>query len=197
MKIKSSLLMFLFLIIVIILLILLGINNKQPQQQSMLNMSVNSNLGGDFTLPSTLGHPLDLASLRGQAVLITFGYADCEEVCPIGLMRLHEVIQTLGNTETKLTVIFVAFDSEKKLTHLKEYIKKFDHSIIGVTGTEDEIINLTKRYGVVYPKEKGVSGEASFDHNGYIYLLDQQGSVRALYQNRTAIKDIVKDIKAL
>ncbi len=185
-----------------IVLILLGLfivkrNIQHAEQNSMLNMPINSALGGDFILPSTLGQPLDLLDLRGQVVLMTFGYANCDDVCPIGLTRLHEVIQALGKDADHVKVIFVSFDSSNSLDGLAQYIQHFDPAIIGVTGNQQEIVQLTTRYGVVYPKEQSITGNTHFEHNGFIYLLDQQGRIRALYQNRTSVKEIVKDIQLL
>lgn len=157
----------------------------------------NTKLGGDFILASTLGKPLDTLQLRGNVVLLTFGYAECRDICPLGLMRLHEVIQSLGQDASKLSVIFVAFDSEQDLSKLARYIHGFDSNIIGVAGSEQEISEITSRYGVIYPKKLTSSDKPNFDHNGFIYLLDTQGKVRAIYPNNMKIRDIIKDIKIL
>lgn len=199
MKKNHLVLIFIFSVILIFLLgvLLVTRNVQHTEQKTMLNLSINKNLGGDFILPSTLGKPLDSMNLRGQITLITFGYANCAEICPIGLMQLHEVIKGLNEKANNLNVIFVSFDSSKDLNNLSNYLHKFDPSIIGVAGSEDEIAYLTKRFGVVYPKERNLEGGASFEHNGFIYLLDQQGHIRAIYQNRTPVKRIISDIQSL
>ncbi|MEG2266263.1 MAG: SCO family protein [Acinetobacter sp.] len=172
----------------------LSYQSQRDSNRQRLNLPINSTLGGDFILPSTLGKPLDSAHLRGKVVLMTFGYADCEDVCPIGLMRLHEVIQALGKDASQVSIIFVAFDSSSDVKHLADYIHGFDPAIIGLTGTATEIAQLSKRYGVIYPEVQNAKGTTRFEHNGYIYLLDQQGRIRALYQNRTPVSEIIKDI---
>lgn len=163
----------------------------------MLGLAIHPKLGGDFMLPSTLGKPLDSIHLRGQVVLMTFGYTNCAEICPIGLMRLNDVIKALEQDIEQVTVIFVSFDSSNDLDHLAKYLHNFNPAIIGLTGNDAEIQHLTTAYGVIYPKQKEISGGASFNHNGYIYLLDQQGKVRALYQNRTSVDKITQDIRTL
>ncbi len=186
-----------FIIISLILIVLLKSREDNQDNTSMLNTPINTSLGGHFYLPSTLGKPLDSRELKGQITLMTFGYTNCEDVCPIELMRLHQVIKELGKETKDINVIFVSFDSSHNLDELADYIHKFDSKIIGITGTEQEISNLTKLYGVVYPKGREIDGKASFDHNGFIYLLDQNGRVRAIYPNRTTSSTILKDITSL
>lgn len=188
-----------FLILAILVYFLYSIINKQAETTSSLsaNIPINRNLGGGFNLLSTTGQHLNLNDLRGKVVLLTFGYADCNEICPIGLMKLHEVINKLGGDTKDLYVIFISFDSENKIEKLTKYINHYDNSIIGLTGSEQEIIDLTNRYGVIYPKKQKKSGKQKFDHNGFIYLLDQNGRIRNLYQNNTSVKDIVKDVHTL
>lgn len=169
----------------------------QSGQQTMLGLPISDRIGGDFILASTTGKSVDLQQLRGKVVLLTFGYANCTEVCPLGLMRLHEVIKTLGSDAGQLQVLFIAFDSEKDMSGLARYIKHFDPAIIGLSGSHAQIAEVATRYGVVYPKKNSTTGQASFEHNGYIYLIDQQGHVRSLYQNRTSVRDIVSDVRLL
>ena len=169
----------------------------RTKQQVIQGFPVNSKIGGDFVLPSTTGSPLALQSLRGKVVLMTFGFAACADVCPLGLMRLHKVIEKLGPNAAGLQVIFVSFDPARDAPYLTKYVQHFDPAIIGVTGSEAEIAQITTQYGVIYPKEKTKTGGYNFTHNGYIYLLDQQGHVRKLYGNNSPVNDIVKDVRLL
>ncbi|MDE2421298.1 MAG: SCO family protein [Gammaproteobacteria bacterium] len=160
-------------------------------------LPINSRINGDFILPSTTGSKLSLQQLHGKVVLLTFGFTACADVCPLGLIRLHKVIERLGRDANGLQVIFVSFDPNRDTPYLARYIQHFDPSIIGVTGSEEEIDDITTRYGVVYIKEKTKTKGYNFTHNGYIYLLDQQGHVRKIYEVNAPVKEIINDVHLL
>ena len=54
--------------------------------------------GGDFTLDAASG-PVDLASLRGQVVLIYFGYTLCPDICPTNLAMIASALKALTPEE--------------------------------------------------------------------------------------------------
>jgi len=47
------------------------------QNQDDVKLPIYDAIGGDFTLPSTLGNELTLSSYRGSVVLLNFGYTHC------------------------------------------------------------------------------------------------------------------------
>ncbi|MDX1695142.1 MAG: SCO family protein, partial [Ketobacteraceae bacterium] len=66
-------------------------------------LPVNTRLGGDFSLPSTLadteGNPGKVANLsdfRGKVVLLNFGYTSCPDICPMVVARMTQVVKRLG-----------------------------------------------------------------------------------------------------
>lgn len=162
-------------------------------------LPVNTRMGGDFVLPSTRDVPLDTRQLRGKVVLLNFGFSSCPDVCPMVLARLRQVLTELGADSARAQVVFVSFDPERdSITHLKGYVSHFHPSIIGATGSEAEIAAIAKQYGVVFMKEEtGSAAGYGFAHSDYIYLLDTQGRVRKLYDNRTLTTDISRDVRTL
>src|SRR5690554_2876999 len=54
--------------------------------------------GGDFTLESPEG-PLSLRDLRGNVVLLYFGYTFCPDVCPTSLAWIAQALSTLDEQE--------------------------------------------------------------------------------------------------
>src|SRR2546421_6838479 len=47
-------------------------------------------------LTDSTGKKLDLATLRGKAVLVTFLYVHCPDVCPLITGNLHTAVAQLG-----------------------------------------------------------------------------------------------------
>lgn len=162
-------------------------------------LPVNTRMGGDFVLPSTLDAPLDTRQLRGKVVLLNFGFASCPDVCPTVLARLRQVLNELGPDAAKARVVFVSFDPARDtIAQLKGYVAHFHPEIVGATGTEAEIADVAKKYGVVYMKEDtGSAAGYGFAHSDYIYLLDARGRVRKLYDNRALTTQISKDVQTL
>ncbi|HEX4940793.1 MAG TPA: SCO family protein [Candidatus Kapabacteria bacterium] len=162
-------------------------------------LPINTRMGGDFMLPSTRDVPLDTRQLRGKVVLLNFGFASCPDVCPMVLARLRQVVNELGADASGVQVVFVSFDPARdSIAQLKGYVAHFHPDIIGATGTETEIAAIARRYGVVYMKEDtGSAAGYGFAHSDFIYLLDAEGKVRKLYDNRTLTTDISRDIRTL
>lgn len=171
----------------------------QSHRKTVQLLPVNTRMGGDFTLPSTLGAPLDTRTLRGQVVLLNFGFTSCPDVCPLVLARLRQAVKTLGPEAANVRVLFVSFDPARdKLPGLKSYVEHFHPDFIGLTGSDAEIATVAARYGVVYIRENGRSAAGyGFAHSDYIYLLDSTGHVRKLYDTHARTDEIAADVRLL
>lgn len=171
----------------------------QAKKQTLDLLPVNTRMGGAFVLPSTLGQPLDMASLRGKVVLLNFGFTSCPDVCPLVLARLRQVLKELGPDAASTQVVFVSFDPARDtLPVLTAYVRHFSPDMIGVTGSDAEIAAVAAQYGVVYLKEQSDSAAGyGFAHSDYIYLLDAQGRVRKLYGNDAKTTDMTADVRRL
>jgi protein SCO1/2 len=63
-----------------------------------------------LALRNYLGDPVNLAHDRGKAVLVTFLYTHCIDVCPLIAAKLAVVLQRLGSQERQVRVIAVSVD---------------------------------------------------------------------------------------
>lgn len=184
-----------------VLLVVLALSALQyySRQRAQELLPVNTRMGGDFVLPSSLGHPLDTRQLRGKVVLLNFGFTSCPDVCPLVLARLREVRRELGRDAAGVQVVFVSFDPARDtLANLKLYVQHFSPDFIGATGSDAQIAQVAARYGVVYLKENtGSASGYGFAHSDYIYLIDADGHVRKLYDSKARPDAIVSDIRLL
>lgn len=179
--------------------VVLVVLQMQARKRALETLPVNTKMGGGFVLPSTLGHPLDTASLHGKVVLLNFGFTSCPEVCPLVLARLRQVLKELESDAADTQVVFVSFDPARDtLATLKAYVQHFHPDIIGATGTETGIATIAARYGVVYLKEdSGSAAGYAFAHSDYIYLIDSRGRVRKLYGSDAKTAEITADVRML
>src|SRR6266516_1685864 len=61
-------------------------------------------------LRDSLGQPVNIRDYRGKAVLITFIYTHCPDVCPLIVGKLHTTLAKLGAQAGKLKIVAVSTD---------------------------------------------------------------------------------------
>ena len=133
-----------------------------------------------FTLQSVNG-PVSLESFRGKYVLLYFGYTSCPDVCPLTLATLTEALSKLDSKKASdFQVIFVSVDYKRDTPEVSNaFVKKFNPSFIGLSGTEDQINQVTKEYGIYYkfnPPDP-TTGYYSVDHTAIVMVLNPNGGL--------------------
>ena len=63
-----------------------------------------------FTLRNSLGEPVALSRFRGRAVILTFIYSHCPDVCPLIVAKLHAALAALGREAARVQLIGVSVD---------------------------------------------------------------------------------------
>jgi protein SCO1/2 len=122
--------------------------------------------------------PFSLASLRGEAVLVFFGYTHCPDVCPATTGTVGLAMDAFG---PGVRAVFVTIDPERDTTTwLKEYVRYLPAGFIGATGTAAEIKATADAWGARYARvETGVADAYSMAHTAEVYLVDAAGMLRA------------------
>ena len=156
-------------------------------------------LGGNFSLPSTLGRELSLDQFHGKVVLLNFGYTTCPDVCPTVLARMRTVLERLAGRAERVQPVFITIDpSRDSVEKLAAYLHFFHPSFIGMRGDLQQTKKIADLYRVHYKKELIDSAmEYGFLHNDHIYLLDQRGRVRAMYSGATRVEVMAEEIATL
>ncbi len=136
--------------------------------------------GGDFTLQSA-GGPVSLGDYRGRVVLVYFGYTYCPDICPTSLAATSEGLKQLTPEEqARVAMIFISVDPKRDTpARLKEYAEFFHPSIVGVTGTPEQIAEIARRYGVFYAEQKvDTAGDGYVvDHSADTYVIAPDGQL--------------------
>jgi protein SCO1/2 len=135
----------------------------------------------DFTLTDQNGAPYSSTSLRGQPVLVFFGYAHCPDVCPAALAKLKLVHASQDEGVRRAQVVFVSVDGERDTpAALKEYLGRLSPDFIGLTGDPDVVRGIAEGFRVAFYKDQpGADARYEIEHSGQIYLLDAAGNLRA------------------
>lgn len=189
-----------FLIAVVLLgIAMIGAGPLQTRLLPQRLLPVIETLGGDFTLPSTRGGELALASLRGHLVLLNFGFTSCPDVCPTVLARMRAALLALGPDAAGVQPLFVSIDPERDtLAVLTPYVAYFHPALIGLRGSVEETARVAALYKVYYERTPAAGAAGyGFLHSDQIYLLDRRGRVRATFGSSTRDAEMVATMRRL
>ena len=123
------------------------------------------------------GRPFDLASLRGEPVLVFFGYTHCPDVCPATLADVRDALKLV---DREVGVVFVTIDPDRDdAAAMKQYVGYYQAGFIGLTGTPDEIRAAADAWGISYAKvESGSASGYAMAHTADAFLVDPEGRLR-------------------
>jgi protein SCO1/2 len=135
-------------------------------------------------------------------VLIFFGYASCPDICPTTMAQLTEVVNKLGDRAKDVKIVFISVDPHRDTPDiLQAYVKAFSSSAIGLTGNENQVAELARRYRVAYQIEKPKPGDSTevYDvtHSRGVFIFDRFGRARLLASDTEKVDIVVADVKQL
>ena len=143
------------------------------------------------------GKPVDLSRLKNKITLITFGYTNCPDICPMTLSILKHVINQLGGWREDIQVFFVTIDPENDTPEkLKSYITFFHPEFLGLTGSKEDIVNVAQSFKSHYPDVNQDEDTNHLKrHTFSIYLVNKEGRLFLTYPpDRLNPREISRDI---
>jgi protein SCO1/2 len=151
----------------------------------------------DFTLRGSDGGELRLSRYRGKVVVLAFGFTSCPDVCPTTLAVLAQARKKLGPRGGELQVVYVTVDPDRDdAERLRTYLAKFDPSFVGGTGNPEQLTAVRRDYGIAATRTT-LGTAYAFAHSSYTYLIDREGSLRALMPYGRMPDDYVHDVEIL
>jgi protein SCO1/2 len=145
------------------------------------------------------GERVNIDQYRGKAVLVTFLYTKCPDVCPLIASNLGVALNQLGSAKAaKVQVIAVSVDPRGDTPKAVEVFLKRH----GVAGRMQYLIGSAKELGSVW-KAWGVGAEYDaqqpqlVNHSGLVYGISAQGKVTTLYAASFTPQEIVHDAPLL
>ena len=190
---------------------ILGAGHAAGDPSAEERLPVLENVGGDFSAPSSLGREVSLGEFRGKIVLLFFGYTSCQDVCPVTLSHLKDLVKRLGPTADGVQVLFVTVDPEVDTVEvLAKYLPQFDARFIGLSGTREQINQIAGLYLAEHHRSHDVEistehhrskpyAEKSYlyTHAQQIYLLDAAGRARGLYFSGSPLAEMESAVRSL
>jgi cytochrome oxidase Cu insertion factor (SCO1/SenC/PrrC family) len=133
-------------------------------------------VGGPFTLTDQNGRTRSDEEFRGKLMVVYFGYTYCPDVCPADLMSITQALDALGPAAADIQPLFITIDPERDTALLARYVSAFHPSLIGLTGSPDQIRKVANAFKAYYAKVTDPrGGDYVIDHMGAIYLMGRNG----------------------
>lgn len=155
-------------------------------------------IGGAFELTNDKRHPVTDADYRGRWMLVFFGYTNCPDECPLTLQKMATTLHDLGPLVDRIAPLFITVDPVRDtLERLSTYLENFDTRIIGLTGSGDQVAAVAKAYRVYYePGKTEESGADLVSHSTFLYLMDPNGKLNALFSQDVTPEKLTAALRA-
>jgi protein SCO1/2 len=110
---------------------------------------------------------------------VYFGFTHCPDICPEELDKMSIAIDLVNaKSPSALRPVFITCDPARDTPAvLKTYLSEFHPSLIGLTGTWEQIKAVCKAYRVYFSTPPDVKPGQDYlvDHSIYFYLMDPDG----------------------
>jgi protein SCO1 len=170
--------------------------NSQPLAAGVHSTHSTSFQGGELTPPKQapalvlrnyLGERVNINSYRGKAVLVTFLYTHCPDVCPLIAANLRVAQNEMGAATTaKVQVIAVSVDPRGDTP---QTVAAFlaQHGMTGrmkyLIGSAHELGRVWQAWGV--GSERDAQQPDLVNHSAVVYGVDASGQMRTVYLGGT------------
>jgi protein SCO1/2 len=157
-------------------------------------------IGGPFDLIDTNNNRFTHKNLINddkRFSILYFGFTHCPDVCPDELDKLGEVLNELKSKDNiELQPIFITCDPARDTPEIiEQYLQDFHPSIIGLTGTYENVKKACKQYRVYFSTPPDVKPGQDYlvDHSIFFYLMDSEGNfVDVIGRDSTAEQSVEK-----
>lgn len=168
------------------------------QRPSRKIETAESDIGGSFALIDQNGQAVTEQNYANAYKLVFFGFTYCPAVCPTELQKVALILDDLAEDGDVITPIFVSVDPERDTPEqMKQYVEQFHPRLVGLTGSFEQIEAVKQSFRVYATKtENEFMDEYMVDHSAFLYLMDQENKMIALYPSTDTAEQIAQDIKS-
>jgi len=153
----------------------------------------------EIKISKARGQGFTLSQQHGLITLLYFGYTYCPDVCPATVAIMSQVFERLDLTADKVQFVMISVDPERESPDgIEEYLRRFHPDFIGLWADRDQLEKILADYGVVAIREPSDNPETYLiTHTARVFLIDQQGYLRAHYAFGSTPDDFIADLRYL
>lgn len=134
----------------------------------------------------------------GRWMLVFFGFTNCPDICPTTLSEVAAVMDGLGRDADKVQPIFISIDPERDTpAALAEYVPLFHPSILGLTGTPEQIAKTSDTFPIFFDRIEDAAAPDGYTmgHTSHLFLFDTQAGFADSWSYGTPAEEILTDLK--
>jgi len=152
-----------------------------------------------LSLRNYLGQRVNIDSYKGKAVLVTFLYTNCPDVCPLITANLHEAQSLMGPAvSSKAEIIAVSVDPRGDTPKaVASFLAR--HGMTGrmqyLIGSAAELAKVWKAWGV--GSSRDTQNPQFVNHSGLIYGVTASGKRLTVYTASFEPKQVAHDVPLL
>jgi protein SCO1 len=167
-------------------------HNSQPLAEGTHSAKSASFLGNELSPPKQepslslrnyLGQPVNIDQYRGKALLVTFIYDHCPDVCPLIVANLHAAQNLMGpKLAARAEIVAVSVDPRGDTPRTVAKFLKV-HEMTGrmqyLLGSARELGQVWQRWGV--GSERDASNPEIVNHSALVYGITASGELKTVY----------------
>jgi protein SCO1 len=143
------------------------------------------------------GRAVNLAAFRGKAVLVTFVYTHCPDVCPLIVTNLAAAQRQLASEARRLQILAVTVDPKRDTPRaVKEFLaaRRATGAMDYLIGSRQQLLPVWKAWGVAVSTNKYEQAEG---HTAVVFGITPSGKIAVAYPSSFTPADIVHDVPLL
>jgi protein SCO1 len=167
-------------------------HNSQPLAENTHSAKSASFLGNELSPPKTapslslhnyLGQPVNIAQYKGKALLVTFLYTHCPDICPLITANLRVAQNLMGpKTAAEAQIIAVSVDPRGDTPQTVAAFLKV-HQMTGrmqyLIGSARELGQVWQSWGVGSERDAGQPDIVN--HSALVYGITASGELKTVY----------------
>ena len=173
----------------------------------------------DFVLTDQFGDAVSLSQMRGRAVALSFLFTNCPDVCPVVTTQLKRLYDELGADADSVEFVSISVDPERDDPQAAmRYLERWGmadewryltgdrasleavwdaYYIAPVIEDADAARTVAASSGALGALRAEIAERYTVMHSAPVYLIDREGTRRAVFTPPLDVSEMAADIRAL
>ena len=153
-----------------------------------------------LALRDSLGHSVNLNQFRGKAVMVTFIYDHCPDICPLMIGNLHTAQAQLGPEAKRLQIIAVSVDPRGDTPRtVRAFLQ--EHRMTGrmeyLLGSRRRLEKVWRAWDIGAKPSPESASPDTIEHSELVYGISASGKITTFYSHDFLPEMIVHDVPIL